>query len=668
MTLSLIACKQNVNENSDNLNFAWQIDRFDDFAILRYQVPGFEELSLNQKLLVYYLSEAAVCGRDILFDQNNKHNLAIRKSLEAIYSNYTGDTTSNDWNQFVVYLKEIWFANGIHHHYSTDKFKPAFSKDFFVNQIGLLSEKQLPLKEGENRKLFTDNLCSVIFDSSIDSKRVNLDPATDILLSSANNFYDNVTQKEAEDFYAKQLNTSSNKDLSFGLNSKLVKENGQIKEYVYKEGGLYSDAIVKICYWLEKAAKVAENNMQKTTIEKLIAFYKTGDLQTFDEYNIAWVEDTISHIDFVNGFIEVYGDAAGRKATWESIVNFKDEEATKRTEIISANAQWFEDNSPVDNRFKKKTIKGVSAKVITIAMLGGDCYPSTPIGINLPNSSSIRKNHGSKSVSLENICYAYDKATVNSGSIEEFAFNKEQIDRVKKYGYISSNLHTDLHECLGHGSGQLLPGVKTDDLKNYHSTIEEARADLFALYYMMSPKVLELKLLPDVEAAKAEYDGYIRGGLMTQLKRIELGKNIEESHMRNRQLIAKWVYEKGKSENVIEKVKKDGKTYFVIRDYLKLTKLFGELLKEIQRITSEGDFNAAQKLVENYGVKVDLELHKEVLSRFEKLNLPSYRGFINPEYTLVYGKDSLVTDVKINYPDSYTNQMLKYSKDYSFLK
>jgi dipeptidyl-peptidase III len=669
MTFSVIACnhdtKKEIKENESE--FAWQIDRFSDLAILRYQVPGFEQLTVKQKTLIFYLNQAALCGRDILFDQNYKHNLCIRKTLESIYLHYNGDKQAESWKQFEDYLKRVWFSNGIHHHYSTDKFKPEFSEDYFKSLLSQIKDADLPLQKDETRASFTDKIATLLFASEVDAKRVNLDSEQDIIASSANNFYENVTQKEADDYYKKQHDVAKNKELSFGLNSKLVKENGILKEQVYKVGGMYSPAIEKIVYWLSKAENFAENAKQKETIKQLIEFYKTGDLETFDKYNIAWVEDTISHIDFVNGFIEVYGDAAGRKATWESIVNFKDEEATKRTEIISANAQWFEDHSPVDPKFKKKTIKGVSAKVITIAMLGGDCYPSTPIGINLPNSSWIRKNYGSKSVSLENICYAYDQATVNSGSIEEFAFDKAQVERAKKYGYASSNLHTDLHECLGHGSGQLMPGVKTDDLKNYHSTIEEARADLFALYYMLSPKIYDLKLLPSIEAAKAEYDGYIRGGLMTQLKRIELGKNIEESHMRNRQLIAKWVYEKGKAENVIEKVVKKDKTYFVIRDYSKLNVLFGDLLKEIQRITSEGDFNAAKALVENYGVTVDINLHKEVLKRFEKLDLPSYRGFVNPDYTPVYGKDSAIVDVKITYPDNYVQQMLKYSKEYSFL-
>lgn len=668
MALTLLGCNQSKDSNNDDqqTGFEWQIDRFADMAIMRYQVPGFENLSLNQKLLVYYLHKAALCGRDILFDQNNKHNLAIRKTLEAVYTNYKGDKSTEEWKNFEIYLKQLWFANGIHHHYSTDKFSPKFSQEYFLKLIETLADNQLPL-EGEARKSFVETITTIVFNPKVDAKRVNLDPQTDILLSSANNFYEGVTQKEADEFYKNQLQNATNKELSFGLNSKLMKENGILKEHVYKEGGMYSAAIVKICYWLDKAKDVAENAKQKQTIEKLIAYYKTGDLQTFDEYNISWVEDTVSHIDFVNGFIEVYGDAAGRKATWESIVNFKDEEATKRTEIISDNAQWFEDNSPVDARFKKKKIKGISAKVITVATLGGDCFPTTPIGINLPNSMWIRQHYGSKSVSLENICYAYDKATVNSGSIDEFAFDDEQVDRYKKYGYVSSNLHTDLHECLGHGSGQLMQGIKSESLKNYHSTIEEARADLFALYYMMSPKTLELKLLPSEEAAKAEYDGYIRGGMMTQLKRVELGKNIEESHMRNRQLVAKWVYEKGQSQNIIEKIVKNKKTYFVIHDYKKLQSLFGDLLKEVQRITSEGDFVAAQTLVENYGVKVDPILHKEVLDRFEKLNLPSYRGFINPEYELIYGKDSSITDVKVLYPKNYVEQMLMYSKEYSFL-
>ena len=669
MVLSLVACKQGEKKQSteENSDFIWQIDRFADLEILRYQVPEFDKLSVKQKTLVYYLNQAALCGRDILFDQNYRHNLCIRKTLETIYTHYNGDKSSKSWKNFETYLKRIWFSNGIHHHYSTDKFQPEFSEGYFKQLLADISDKDLPIQKDETRAVFIDKITTILFDPEVDSKRVNLNPESDIIASSANNYYEDVSQEEADEFYHNQYEKSKNKNLSFGLNSKLIKEKGVVKEQVYKIGGLYSAAIEKIVYWLQKAQTVAENGKQKETIGHLIEYYKTGDLEQFDKYNIAWVEDTASKVDFVNGFIEVYGDAAGRKASWESIVNFRDEDATKRTTIISDNAQWFEDHSPIDSKYKKEKTKGVSAKVITIAMLGGDCYPATPIGINLPNSAWIRKMYGSKSVTLENICYAYDKATINSGALNEFAYNQQEIDRSRKYGYISSNLHTDLHECLGHGSGITMPNVKDDDLKNYYSTIEEARADLFALYYMMSSKVTDLKLLPTLEAAKAEYDSYIRNGLMTQLKRIELGKNLEEAHMRNRQLIAKWVYEKGKPSNVIQKITRDSKTYFVITDYKKLRTLFGALLKEIQRIKSEGDYTAARNLVENYGVIVDRKIHEEVIERYKKLNLPSYRGFLNPEYTPVYGKDSAIVDVKVTYPDNYVEQMLKYSKQYSFL-
>jgi len=642
--------------------FNWQSDRFADFRILRYQVPGFEKLSLKQKELVYYLSQAGLCGRDILYDQNHKYNLLLRRTLEAIYQNFEGDRSSEDFKQFEVYLKEIWFANGLHHHYSTDKFEAKFSQSFFDEQLNIIAEEKLPASKNEIKEKLTD----LIFDNSVDAKRVNLAKGTDLIEGSANNLYEGVTQKEAEDFYAEITDPKDEKPVSHGLNSKLLKENGVIKEEVYKLGGLYSDAIEKIIYWLEKAETVAENEQQKLVISTLIEYYKTGNLKTFDDYSISWVKDTSSLVDFVNGFIEVYGDALGRKATWESVVNFKDIEATKRTEIISNNAQWFEDNSPVDPRFKKAEVKGVTAKVITAVNLGGDCFPATPIGINLPNSAWVRKEYGSKSVTIENITYAYDQASKGSAFLPEFAFNEEEIKRAKEFGFLGGNLHTDLHECLGHGSGQTLPGILDDALGSYYSTIEEARADLFALYYLMDEKMIEIGLIPSLEVAKAEYDGYIRNGMMTQLKRIELGKDIEESHMRNRQLVAKWVFEKGKNENIIEKKVKEGKTFFVVNDYIKLRNLFGQLLAEIQRIKSEGDFSAAEKLVEEYAVKVDPELHKEVLERFEKLDLPSYSGFINPILTPV-DKDGKITDISIEYPENYAEQMLYYSKNYSYL-
>lgn len=666
------ACQQPQTENKPavtdtitmtaNETFNWQADRFAEFRVLRYQIPGFESLSLKQKKLVYYLSQAGLCGRDILFDQNHKYNLLLRRTLEALYQNFNGDKSSEDFKGFEIYLKEIWFANGIHHHYSTDKFKPHFPQQFFEEQLAQIEESKLPASKDE----IADKLIPLIFDETLDAKRVNLAKGTDLIKGSANNLYEGVSQKEAEAFYAKMKDPNDPRPIEFGLNSKLVKENGEIKEQVYKFGGMYSDAIEKIIYWLEKAEPVAENEAQKKVITTLIDYYKTGDLHTFDAYSVAWVQDTASLTDFVNGFIEVYGDALGRKATWESVVNFKDTEATKRTEIISKNAQWFEDNSPVDPRFKKETVKGVTAKVITAVNLGGDCFPATPIGINLPNSAWIRKEHGSKSVTIENITYAYDQASQGSGFMEEFAYNDDEIKRAKEYGFIGDNLHTDLHECLGHGSGQILPGVHEDALGAYYSTIEEARADLFALYYLMDKKMVEIGLIPSLEVAKAEYDKYIRNGMMTQLKRIELGKDIEESHMRNRQLIAQWVYEKGRNENIIERKSKDGKTFFVINNYEALRRLFGQLLADIQKMKSEGNSKAAEELVEKYAVKVDYELHKEVIERFEKLDLPSYSGFINPILKPIED-NGVITDILVEYPDNYPEQMLYYSKNYSYL-
>ncbi|WP_372753642.1 dihydrofolate reductase [Labilibaculum sp.] len=647
-------------------NFQYQTEQFADIKILRYQVPGFEELSLRQKELIYYLAEAARCGRDILFDQNSKNNLRIRRTLEAIVKSYDGDREAEEFQAFLVYVKRVWFSNGIHHHYSMDKFMPEFSEEYFGELLANSNYELLPLLEGENVIALLSDLVPVIFDDKVDAKRVVLNPDMDLIEASANNYYEGVNQKEVEDFYAKIEKGDPERPLSVGINSKLVKENGKIQEKTWKVGGMYSAAIEKIVFWLEKAIPVADSDLQRESLVKLVAFYKTGDLKTFDEYSILWVKDLDAHIDVVNGFIEVYGDALAMKASWEAMVNFKDVEATKRAIIISDNAQWFEDHSPVDKRFKKEEVKGVSAKVITVAMLGGDCHPATPIGVNLPNAEWIRKEHGSKSVTIDNITHAYHQSSLKGGMLDEFAFTKKEVERAKEHGFLGGNLHTDLHECLGHGSGQLLPGVGMDALKNYHSTLEEARADLFALYYMMDSKMVELGLMPSLEVAKAEYDGYIRNGLITQLTRIELGKDIEESHMRNRQLIAKWVFEKGESEKVIEKVQQEGKTYFVVNDYEKLRSLFGELLAEVQRIKSEGDFEAGKHLVEDYAVKVDAELHAEVKERFEKLHLAAYAGFINPDYHPVYEGEKIV-DVKISYPTDFSKQMLEYGEKYSFL-
>ena len=654
-------------ETSAAPEFQWQVDQFADLRILRYQVPGFDDLTPRQKELIYYLSEAALCGRDIIFAQNYKHNLPIRRILDAIVEGYKGDRTDPQWEKFMVYVKRVWFSNGIHHHYSTDKFIPDFSADYFASLVRGSESVEFPLKEGQSLDEMIAFYQPILFDPAIDAKKVSQDPEKDLVTNSAVNFYEGVTQVEVEAYYKSIADEKDPTPVSYGLNSMVVKKNGKVMEQVYSINGLYGPAIAAIVGWLEKAAAVAENEQQGKVIETLIEYYKTGDLEKFDEYNIFWVNDLNSLIDFVNGFIEVYNDPMGRKASLESVVNFKDLEATKRTDIISANAQWFADNSPIDPRFKREEVKGVSAKVITAAMLGGDCYPSTPVGINLPNANWIRKTHGSKSVTLENITYAYTQSSLDSGFGQEFSYSEEQLERAKKYGAQSGNLHTDLHEVLGHASGKLLPGVSAEVLKNYQTPIEEARADLFALYYIMDEKIIELGLLPNQDAAKADYDGNIRNGLMTQLTRIEPGKTVEQAHMRSRALVSHWVYEKGKTDNVISKEIKDGKTYFVIRDYQKLRELYGELLKEVQRITSEGDYAAARDLVETYGVQVDQEIHREVLERYSRLNLAPYGGFMNPVYTPVMDGGMMV-DVKISYPDDYVKQMMRYDREYSFLK
>lgn len=663
------SCKTSQNRNAkvaEADTFTYFVEQFADLKILRYQVPGFDSLKLNQKKLIYYLSQAAIAGRDIIFDQNGKYNLAIRRTLEAIVESYKGDRNADDFKKFMVYVKRVWFSNGIYHHYAKDKFIPDFSQEFFKQLVAQSDQAKFPVDKGETVANLLDKIVPVMFDPTLLPKKVSQDPGKDLVVNSAVNFYAGVNEKEVEDFYGKMRNPKDTEPVSYGLNSKLVKENGKIVEKVYKIGGVYGPAIAEIVKWLEKAATVAENDDQKIEIEKLIEYYKTGSLKTWDDYNILWVKNLGAKVDFINGFVENYEDPLGRKATWESVVNFKNEEATQRTIILSSNAQWFEDHSPIDNRFKKKEVKGITAKVITAAQLGGDCYPSTPIGINLPNADWIRKEHGSKSVTIENFTYAYDQTAKKSGMLEEFSYNQEEIDLMKQYGFITDNLNVDMHECLGHGSGQLLPGVSSDALKNYQSTLEEARADLFALYYQMDPKMIELKLLPNADAAKAEYIKYIRNGIMIQLTRIQPGKDIEEAHMRNRQLIANWCYEKGKGDHVIEKKAKDGKTYFVINDYEKLHKLFGELLKEVQRIKSEGDYQAGKDLVENYGVKVDQELLKEVLERYKKLNLAPYAGFINPEYVPVE-KNGEIVDITILYPIDYVGQMMRYGKEFSFL-
>ncbi len=663
MALVSVSCSS--EKKTETAEFNYKVDRFADIEILRYKVTDFENLTPKQKELVYYLTEAALYGRDILTDQNGKYNLAIRTTLEEIYKNFNGDKESADYKGFVEYLKQVWFANGIHHHYSTDKFVPKFSQDFFKAEVAKLAPESLPLAESQTVDAFVAELVPIIFDPTVMAKRVNQADGQDLIQTSANNYYDGVTQAEVEQFYAAMKDPKDTTPISYGLNSRLVKKDGKVQEEVYKVGGRYSAAIEKIVENLKKAQAVAENEQQKAHIGKLIEYYTTGNLKTFDEYSILWVEDVVSTVDFINGFIESYGDPLGLKGAWESIVNFKNEKASHRTEVISANAQWFEDHSPVDARFKKDSVKGVTAKVITAAILAGDAYPATPIGINLPNANWIRAAHGSKSVTIENITEAYDQASHGNGFNEEFVIDKETGDLMDKYLFIVDNLHTDLHECLGHGSGKLLPGVHDDALKEHGSTLEETRADLFALYYLADPKLLELGLVDNKDAYKAEYYKYILNGMMTQLMRIEYGKNIEESHMRNRQLISMWAYENGKAENVIELVKKDGKTFIKINDYEKLRGLFGKLLAEVQRIKSEGDYAAGKKLVEDYAVKVNPEIHKEVLERYGKLDIAPYKGFVNPVYTAVKDAEGNITDVTVDYSEGYVEQMLRYSKDYS---
>ena len=663
----LTACSGSKTTTAEADKFDYTVEQFADLQILRYRVPGFENLSLQQKELVYYLTEAALQGRDILFDQNGKYNLRIRRTLEAVYTGYKGDKNTPDFKAMEVYLKRVWFSNGIHHHYGSEKFVPGFAPEFFKEAMLSVDASTLPLAEGQTVEQLCDELFPVIFDPAVMPKRVNQAAGEDLVLTSACNYYDGVTQKEAEDFYNAMKDPKDETPVSYGLNSRLVKENGKIQEKIWKVGGLYGQAIDKIVYWLKKAEGVAENPEQKAVIAELIKFYETGDLKTFDEYAILWVKDLNSLVDFVNGFTESYGDPLGMKASWESLVNFKDMEATHRTEIISGNAQWFEDHSPVDKQFKKDEVKGVSAKVITAAILAGDLYPATAIGINLPNSNWIRSHHGSKSVTIGNITDAYNKAAHGNGFNEEFVYSDAELQLIDKYADLTGELHTDLHECLGHGSGKLLPGVDSDALKAYGSTIEEARADLFGLYYVADSKLVELGLTPNADAYKAEYYTYLMNGLMTQLVRIEPGNNVEEAHMRNRQLIARWVFEKGAADKVVELVKKDGKTYVVVNDYEKLRELFGELLSEIQRIKSTGDYQSAHDLVENYAVKVDPALHAEVLERYKKLNLAPYKGFVNPKYEAVVDAAGKITDVKVTYDEGYAEQMLRYSKDYSNL-
>ena len=656
--LALTSCTSQVAQEAEQ---PWIVDRFDDIKVIRYEVPGFEALSLEEKELIYYLAEAAKCGRDILFDQNFKYNLAVRRTLETIYTT-AEQREGEEFAAFEKYLKKVWFANGIHHHYSNDKFVPEFTEEWFRAQLAQYIND-------ETRQIEDELLCRILFDKEFYASRLNQTAGVDVVKSSANNYYEGVSQEEVEAFYAKMVAADANnpEPISYGLNSKLMRdENGNIVEKVWKVGGMYSPAIEQIVFWLEKAAAVAKDE-QKATIEALIKYYRSGDLKDFDDYSVLWVKDTASNVDFVNGFIENYGDPLGRKSSWESVVNFRDEEACHRTEIMAANAQWFEDNAPINPAYRKEEVKGVSAKVITVAMLGGDCYPATAIGINLPNADWIRKEHGSKSVTIDNITYAYDKAAQGNGFAEEFVLRDEDRERMAQWGKLSDDLHTDLHECLGHGSGQLAPGTKGDELRTYSSTLEEARADLFALYYLGDQKLVEIGLIPTLDVAWAQYSKYIMNGMMTQLSRIEPGKNVEESHMRNRKLIGEWCYEKGKAENVIEWVKKDGKSYIVVNDFVRLRELFGELLCEVQRIKSEGDYEACRALVEDYAVKVDPAIHAEVIARNNALKIEPYGGFVNPEYELVKDAEGNVVDVKISYPANYVEQHLDYGKNYSFL-
>ena len=637
-------------------DFKYLVDEFADLKIMRYQVPGWDGLSLQQKEYVYHLAEAAKYGRDIIWMQNCRYNLDVRKTIEAVLDNYTGDRNVPEFAQFETYAKRVFFSNGVHHHYAEDKFFPECPKEYFQ---GLMTAVGVGNAQ----------LLDFIYDKAAYPQRKSTDKSGDIVAESAVNFYEGVTKAEVEKFYADMVDPSDKTPVSYGLNSKVVKgEDGVIREEVYKVGGLYGPALEKICAELEKAAAVAENQTQKDFIADLVEYYRTGDLKLWDAYNIKWVNDTLGTVDFVNGFVEDYNDPLGRKATWEGLVNFKDAEASRRTELISDNAQWFEDNSPVDGRFKKKEVKGVTAKVINVATLAGDCYPAAPIGINLPNADWIRREHGSKSVTIANLTSAYGKAAQESpkNMLGEFAWSEEEVAMEKKYGDITNDLHTDLHECLGHGSGQLLPTTSPNALGEYSSTLEEARADLFGLYYLADPKLVELGILPDMEAYKAQYSSYIRNGLFTQFTRIELGKKNTEAHMQNRKLIADWCYEKGKEANVIEKKVRDGKTYFVVNDYEALRGLFAELLAEVQRIKSEGDFEAGKALVETYAVNIDPELHKEVKERYAALNLKPYGGFLNPEIVPVE-KGGKVVDYKIVYNDSYLGQMLQYGKKYATL-
>jgi dipeptidyl-peptidase-3 len=646
-------------------NFKVAAESFADLQLLRYQVPGFNELTLKQKELAYYLYQAALCGRDIIYDQKSKNGLLIRKTIEAVYGTYKGDKKSKEWKEFETYCGRVWFSSGNHHHYSNVKFIPECSFDYFSLLVHHSKQTMLPLEKGESVEHFLSKMKPLLYDMNVEPKVVDQRPDIDNVVNSSNNFYEGVTQKEVEAFYDK-FDSKGNAP-SWGLNSKVVKENGTITEHVWKSGDMYGAAIDKIIYWLKKASAVAEDATQKKSLDLLVQFYKTGDLKVWDDYNIAWV-NADSRIDVVNGFIEVYLDAIGKKASFESTLSLKDLEETKRIKAIADQAQWFEDNSPIASNHKKKIVKGITGKAITVIVESGDAAPSTPIGINLPNAEWIRKEYGSKSVSLTNIIHSYNVVSATSGMVDEFAVNDEVKNRLKKYGALSSDLHTDMHECIGHASGQINPGVATTDvtLKNYASCLEEARADLVGLYYIYDKKLVELGVMPDMEVGKAGYDNYMMNGLMTQLTRLKPGEQLEEAHMRNRAVVAQWAYEHGKKDNVVAFVTQNNKTYVQVNDYGKLRELFGQLLKEIQRIKSEGDYNAGRDLVENYGVKVDAKLHNEVLARFEKLGIKPYRGFIQPKLVAVM-KGGQITNVKVEYPSNFFKQMMDYGKQYGYL-
>ena len=670
-SIMLNACQNRPSDTPTEPQAEFQVlaDQFADLQVLRYRIPGFENLTLQQKELLYYLSQAARSGHDMIWDQNYRHNLLIRKTIENIVEHYEGDRKDPRWEQFMVYAKRVWFSNGIHHHYSTRKLVPEFDAAYWNALIQGCPKATFPVTPScSNPAQLAAFLQPILFDPKIDAKRVNQESGIDLVQGSANNFYSGVTQKEVEAYYKPLKNPADTTPVWFGLNSRLTKVNGKVTEIPWKSGGLYGEAIDRIRFWLQKAITVAENPKQKKALELLEEYYKTGDLKTWDAYNIAWVQDTESMIDVVNGFIEVYGDPLGMRASYESVVSFRDMEATKRIKAIGDQAQWFEDQSPILAEHKKAKVTGISAKVITVVQEAGDASPSTPIGINLPNADWIRKMHGSKSVALGNIVYAYNEMGAKGSSIQEFAWDHAEIDRSKKFGPLAGDLHTDLHEVIGHASGQLNPGIGTpkETLKQYASTLEEARADLVALYYIMDPKLIELGVMPSLEVGKAEYDGYIRNGLMLQLRRLEPGENLEESHMRNRQLNAAWAYQKGLANKVIERKQRDGKTYFVVNDYNALRDLFGQLLREIQRIKSEGDFKAGQALVETYGVKVEQALVAEVKKRFESIQSKPYSGFIQPRLVpiMVQGK---IKDVKVEYPDNFVEQMMEFGREYATL-